>query len=108
LYMINDSPTVLEAFAAEFDPVDPHAASSKIATVIAPVAQWTHSFKSWCNILAWVTGLLGLVCFLIWMKDQKQYEGFYNLGMIFLPMMFLIAALPQFLWRRLYQGPLFG
>jgi hypothetical protein len=35
--MINDSPTVLEAFAAEFDPVDPHAASSKIATVIAPV-----------------------------------------------------------------------
>jgi Fe-S-cluster formation regulator IscX/YfhJ len=106
--MITDSPTILEALAAELDPVDPHTASFKIATVLAPVAKWAHSIKSWCSFFTFVSGFSGLICFLIWMKDQEEFGYFYNLGMIFWPMMFLFGALPQFIWRRLYQGPLFG
>ena len=83
--MTNDSPTLFDAVAGELNPVDPHAASLKIAAVLAPAAKWAHLLKSWCSFFALVTGLLGLFCFLIWMKNQKEFEYFYHLSMFFCP-----------------------
>jgi hypothetical protein len=90
------------------DPTDPDGASLKIETLHIPVAKWVHSFKSWFGFFTFLTGFFGLVCFLIYIDGQKQAKYFYDLGMIFLATMFLIGMTPQFLWRRLYRGPVFG
>lgn len=106
--MTIDSPTLAEALAADLDPTDPLAASLRISAALSPVAKWAHSLKNWCDISAFFTSFFALVCFSLWVPDQKQAWYLYDLCMALIVVSFSVFMLPQFLWGRLYRGPMFG
>lgn len=106
--MTIDSPTLIEALAAELDPTDLHGAENRIETTLALVAKWVHSFKGWFEIRASVTGPLAFICLLIWAQNQKNAWYFYYLFISLVVVTVSFVLTPQFLWRRLYRGPVFG